>query len=205
MPLSYRSKTIYSFGLLSVVLSLSLILLWLYFQASSLIWVGLVLSPVAFLIVVLTALYGIFGRLESKSAAKAIRYPYRHLVGHVFVLSLGLVISFQSFNLFRHKAASHLKVQNQKDVTVVIKNTSGREVKNIYVSLDKQSEKIDTLDKQQSTELRFILDGENAVLNARIGEATSLRQTELEIDKSTRSVFLNIDFQHNILPEVQVH
>lgn len=193
-----RYKFVYLSGFLASIISLSCLLLWLLTQQ-------LFVAQLSFGLSILTAMMALSGayyayvfyndKTVSKNTLKTRR---KHFIGHTVALSLGLALSWVNFKTF--KAQSFPTASEV--VTVSVNNTSDSPVQNLSFQLGSQRQVIKTLDprKSKSFELKPIGEG---TFSAELTEEGLKREASIAVGSDNQFILLRVDYQHNLLAEVQ--
>jgi len=196
-----RHKFVYLAGLLPIAITSLVLLSWSLLGSQTLQWLGLVLSPLCFMLAFIGSLFGLQHYFEKQISVQERKQRRKHFIGHTLALSLGLAFSFQSFNLFRVEASRSLQQSTQLEV--VISNTSMSPAKNIEVRLGEQVHRVKEVESRKDSRFHLTIGEADAVLTATMGSGSDLRQAEVVVDKSINFVRLRLDPQQNILPELQ--
>lgn len=194
-----RERFIYLIGLVPIAVTSVLLLIWLATGLPLLTWLGLLGSLLALLAVI----YGFFqgyGFYNDKSVPERERQARkRHFIGHTVVLSLALAFSFQGFRVFR----SNLAIPGQASgLEILIKNTSDQPAKDLQIQAGTFNERIAEIPARGERSLHINLAVET-VLTARLGAGSEKPAASVQVGPSDQALLLRLDFQQNIMPEVQ--
>lgn len=193
-----RFKFIYLTGLMAVIISLSGLLLWLSTQSTLVASMGLAFSFLTAFMVILGGYHAYVYYNDKKFSNHTLKERRKHFLGHVVVLSLGLAMSWVNFNTFKRYA---LPDKDQK-IHLTVSNTSDAPVANLKFKLGSQKYTIKTLDKREIQRFDLKPVGEGTFFTELIEDGLK-REAAITIGKNDREILLRVDYQHNLLPEVQ--
>lgn len=193
-----KRKFIILAGLLPIVVLIFLELLWFWTSVPSLVWVGLILSPLLFVL----ALIGGFSVLiyyRAPEAEEAQSKRFLNLALYVLVLGVGLAFSYQGFNLFKREAIKLMDVH--VSIPVMVKNTSAYTAKDMEIDLGEQHQHIAKLAEYQQKSFVFQLK-EEAILKVHLGNGDNARTTEVSLNKTVNRVYIRLDPLQNIMIDI---
>lgn len=194
-----RERFIYLIGLVPIVITSVLLVIWLATGQPLLTWIGLLGSLLALLAVIYGFVQG-YGFYNDKTVPeRELKARRRHFIGHTVVLSLALAFSFQGLRVFKHNLAMPGQASG---LEVLIKNTSDQPARDLQIQAGAFNERIAEIPARGQHSLHINLPVET-VLTARLGTGTDKPAASIQVGPSDRSLLLRLDFQQNILPEVQ--
>lgn len=193
-----RFKFIYLAGLVAVIISLSCLLLWLMTQATIVASMGLGLSFLTAFMVILGVYHAYVYYNDKKFSNNTLKERRKHFLGHTLVLSLGLALSWTNFTTFKNYA---LPSKEQK-IQLTVSNTSDKPVENLEFKLGSQKYTIKKLDKRKIQKFELKPVGESS-FSAELVEDNLKREASIAIGAEDNKILLRVDYQHNLLPEVQ--
>lgn len=193
-----RKRFIYLAGFMPIAICSVLLFLWLLTGFSLLGWLGVIMSLVGILIT-LAGFYHSYVFYNDKSVPDKERKDRRkHFLWHTTVLSVGLVLSFQCFQIFRQASA----VPGREPLTIMVKNTSDKPAKNIRIKAGMFNELIKELPARGEKDFKLNLVQETT-LTAELGTGAMAPKATLQVSPSDHTVLIRLDYNQNILPEVQ--
>ena len=89
-----------------------------------------------------------------------------------------------------------------QEVVVKVSNTSDRPVKDLSFQLGSQKYRIESLAPRKNQEFRLKPAG-NTHFSSVLHEENYQREASIAVGEDNRFILLRIDYQHNLLPEVQ--
>lgn len=192
-----RAKFIYLTGLLPILLCVLLVALWILTASLPVGWIAVILSALAG-IVSLIGIYHAYAFYTDKTVSKP-EYQQRRkfFLGHSLALSLGLAMSFQTFQYLRASVAS---ASATGGLTITVKNTGTETVKHLHFALGTYQQTIDELPGHGEKVFKTVLPMD-ATLSADFGQKDGPK-AQISIGSESRNVLIRIDPQQNILPEV---
>ncbi|MGV3525290.1 MAG: hypothetical protein ACO1RX_13750 [Candidatus Sericytochromatia bacterium] len=193
-----RYRFIYLSGLIPVMAASILLFLWILTGTAPVRWMGLLLTPLGFVLAMLGVYHASLYYMDRSVSDGERQRRRKHFLGHTVVLSLGLTLSFQGFNIFRSASAR----TGSDGLMVTISNTSDQAVKNLQIQVGGSRENIPEIAPRAKKDLRFNVLGETT-LKAQLGDGESARKAEVLVGSDNHTVLVRIDYQQNILPEVQ--
>ena len=194
-----RHKFIYLTGLLPTLVLAILMAFWYFFSAPALAWLGVLLSPLGIIIVLIGLWHAAKYYNDQSVSDKERRSRRQYFLKHTVVLSLGLAMSWVGFRTFSPHA-SFMGRAGQLEIRM--KNTSDTPVKDLKLQIGKQTQTIPEIAARDDKILTVTVT-EDTVLKAELDEEGLKREIQVQITPQDRSLFLRIDYQHNLLPEVQ--
>jgi hypothetical protein len=193
-----RFKFIYLTGLVATIISLSCLLLWLFTKSTLIASMGFGLSFLTAFMVILGIYHAYIYYNDKKFSKNTLKERRKHFLAHTLVLSLGLAFSWVNFTTLKNYA---LPSENEK-ITLTVSNTSDKPVENVKFRLGSQKYTIDKLDKRKSQIFELNPVGE-AIFYTELVEDNLKREASISIGSDNHEILLRIDYQHNLLPEVQ--
>ena len=194
-----NNKYILLSWIMPVIFCNILVLSWVFSSASVLIWFGLFLCPLMFLIALIGGIvFFVEYKNESKSGQKPLRFL--SLAGHVLILGMGLAFSYHGFDLFKHEMIR--STSKQADITIHINNTSLEKIQHLKILLGDQTHDIPILAPRESKELKLSVGDETALSVQLTVPKEPLRETQVALNKKIEHVYLRLDMQQNIMVEL---
>lgn len=193
-----RFKFIYLTGLMAIIISLSCLLLWLATQSTLVASMGFGLSFLTAFMIALGGYHAYVYYNDKKQSKNTLKERRKHFLGHTLALSLGLALSWINFSTLKNYV---LPTENKK-ITVTVSNTSDKTVENLKFQLGSQKYTIKSLAgrKIQRFDLNPIGEG---TFSTELMEDNFKREASIAVGSNNRSILLRVDYQHNLLPEVQ--
>lgn len=193
-----RFKFIYLTGLMAIIISLSCLLLWLITQSTLVASIALGLSFLSGFMVILGGYHAYIYYNDKKRSKNTLKERRKHFLGHTLVLSLGLALSWVNFSTLKNYV---LPTESEK-ISVTVSNTSDTTVENLKFQLGSQKYTIQSLAgrKTQKFELKPIGEG---MFSTELTIDNLKREASIAVGADNHSILLRVDYQQNLLPEVQ--
>lgn len=192
-----RRKFIYLAGLIPVIVCCLLQAVWMLTAAKPVSWLGLLGALLMLLFALFGCLHAYQFYHETNVSDQQKKLRRKDFLGHTIVLSLGLVFSFQSLRTFQ----SYAFASSKNEITLTIKNTSDQPVRDLHVELGMLNQTIKEIPARGEKELKVTLLSESRLLTY-LGNGKNTPQANILVGPGDHTVLLRIDYQQNLLPEV---
>ncbi len=193
-----RKQFIYLSGILPVAVCSVLVFLLLLTGFSLLVWIGLLMAGLGMLVSAFGCYHAYLYYNDKKIPTREQKARRQNFLGHTVALSLGLVFSYQSFQMFRQSSDS---ASAGGGLTIIVKNTSDRPAKDLKIKAGFFNQHIKELPArgEQTFNLNLM---QETTLSTELGSGKDIPKASIQIAPTDRNVLIRLDYNQNILPEV---
>lgn len=193
-----RKQFIYLSGILPIAVCSVLVFLLLLTGFSLLVWIGLLMAGLGMLVAAFGCYHAYLYYSDKKIPAREQKARRQNFLGHTVALSLGLVFSYQSFQMFRQSPVS---AGEGSGLTIMVKNTSDKPAKDLKIKAGLFNQHIKELPARGEQIFNLNLMQETT-LSAELGSGANVPKASLQVAPTDKTVLIRLDYSQNILPEV---